>query len=101
MKVSADLLCHGETGRALNARARGTGAASCACLCAGRPQTEPARLIGVLAFMKETESSPVDNRVVAAPTTGGHRKADNDAQELREQAEACRKAGQHDLARQL
>ena len=31
----------------------------------------------------------------------GHRKADNDAQELRDQAEACRKLGQHDLARQL
>jgi hypothetical protein len=52
--------------------------------------------------MKESESSPADARVAAAVAiTGGHRKVDNDAQELREQAEACRKAGQHDLARQL
>ena len=52
--------------------------------------------------MKESESSPVDARLAAAvAVTGGHRKADNDAQELREQADACRKAGQHDLARQL
>ena len=52
--------------------------------------------------MKESESSPADARFAAAVAiTGGHRKADNDAHELREQAEACRKAGQHDLARQL
>ncbi len=50
--------------------------------------------------MKESGSSPADGRFgVILP--GGHRKADNDAQELREQAEACRRAGQHDLARQL
>ena len=52
--------------------------------------------------MKESESSPADARFVATvAVTSGHRKVDNDAQELREQAEACRKAGQHDLARQL
>jgi hypothetical protein len=52
--------------------------------------------------MNESEKSPVEARVAAAvPVTGGHRKVDNDAQELREQAEACRRAGQHELARQL
>jgi hypothetical protein len=35
------------------------------------------------------------------PGGRGHRKADNDARELRDQAEACRRLGQHDLARQL